>query len=185
MDGLRSAKPADTSGVKGTVMSLGIVNHVNIRVTDIKLAMAFYDPVMEFLGYKKIAKFGFYRLPDRLGDVYLSRVAPKDRGKKIYDPQGPGLAHLAFNAAEREQVDGLHQVLVEIKADILDAPAEYSYSPGYYAVYFTDPDGLKLELAYTPFQIPGLQRELKRIKARERRQRTAKSKKEVGAKKEE
>jgi hypothetical protein len=29
-------------------------------------------------------------------------------------------------------------------------PQEYTYSPGYYAVFFYDPDGLKLEIVHTP-----------------------------------
>ena len=157
-------------------MTLGIINHVNLRVSDIKCSMAFYDPIMAFLGYEKVAKFGFYRLPDRIGDVYLSRVAPKDRREKIYDPDGPGLGHLAFNADSRDQVDDLYDLLVKIKAKVLDPPAEYNYSPGYYAVYFEDPDGMKLELAYTPFQIPSLHKELNRIKAKERRKNLAKTK---------
>ena len=130
-------------------MTLGIVNHISLRVTDAQKSMEFYDPIMEFLGYEKVAKFGFYRLPDGIGDVYLSRVPPKERGKKLYDPEAPGLGHLAFNAASRQQIDGLYKLLLEIGAKILDKPAEYNYSPGYYAVYFADPDGLKLELAYT------------------------------------
>ena len=35
-------------------------------------------------------------------------------------------------------------------AEITDPPAEYDYLPGYYAVYFLDPDGIKLEVAHTP-----------------------------------
>ena len=42
------------------------------------------------------------------------------------------------------------EFLKQTGATILDAPEEYLYSPGYYAVYFTDPDGLKLEFAYAP-----------------------------------
>jgi len=37
-----------------------------------------------------------------------------------------------------------------IGATILDAPAEYDYTPGYYAVFFADPDGLKLEVVHEP-----------------------------------
>jgi hypothetical protein len=33
---------------------------------------------------------------------------------------------------------------------VLDAPAEYDYEPGYYAVFFTDPDGMKLEFLHVP-----------------------------------
>ena len=37
------------------------------------------------------------------------------------------------------------------RAEILDAPREYpKYEPGYYAVFFLDPDGLKLEYVFTP-----------------------------------
>ena len=33
----------------------------------------------------------------------------------------------------------------------LDPPAEYPlYAPGYYAVFFADPDGLKLEFVHMP-----------------------------------
>jgi len=31
-----------------------------------------------------------------------------------------------------------------------DEPAEYDYTPGYYAVFFADPDGIKLELVHEP-----------------------------------
>jgi hypothetical protein len=40
--------------------------------------------------------------------------------------------------------------LKEIEATILDAPAEYPYFPGYYALYFADPDGLNLEFVFWP-----------------------------------
>ena len=29
-------------------------------------------------------------------------------------------------------------------------PSEYSYIPGYYAVFFYDPDGIKLEIVHVP-----------------------------------
>ncbi|KAG0361516.1 hypothetical protein BG005_008106 [Podila minutissima] len=70
----------------------------------------------------------------------------------------PGLHHLAFNLDNRAQVDEAYIKITKFYADnegvdlgkILDAPAEYPYMPGYYAVFFTDPDGIKLELVYTP-----------------------------------
>ncbi|MBD2089574.1 VOC family protein [Microcoleus sp. FACHB-1515] len=53
-------------------------------------------------------------------------------------------------AVKMHQVDTFYQKLIELGATILDAPAEYSYSPGYYAVFFADPDGIKLELVHMP-----------------------------------
>jgi hypothetical protein len=31
---------------------------------------------------------------------------------------------------------------------VLDTPAEYDYEPGYYAVFFSDPDDMKLEFVH-------------------------------------
>jgi predicted lactoylglutathione lyase len=48
-------------------------------------------------------------------------------------------------------VDALHALLQKIGAEILDPPAHYpEYSEGYYAVFFADPDGLKLEYCHVP-----------------------------------
>ena len=67
-----------------------------------------------------------------------------------HDRGQPGLNHLAFTAAHRPDVDRLYGLLKEIGAQILDPPAEYAYFPGYYAVYFSDPDGVKIEFVYCP-----------------------------------
>jgi predicted lactoylglutathione lyase len=59
--------------------------------------------------------------------------------------------HLAWNAASREDVDEFHALLVRTDVTVLDAPAHYpEYSEGYYAVFFADPDGMKLEYCYVP-----------------------------------
>ena len=48
-------------------------------------------------------------------------------------------------------VDRLHELLLAMGARILDAPADYpQYGAGYYAVFFADPDGLKLEFVHWP-----------------------------------
>ena len=69
----------------------------------------------------------------------------------MHDRYSPGLHHVAWHAQSRADVDRLHALLVEIGATVLDAPADYpQYGDGYYAVFFADPDGLKLEFVYTP-----------------------------------
>ena len=57
---------------------------------------------------------------------------------------------VAFRAPSRAAVDELHARLVGLGVTILDAPAEYPYTPGYYAVFFADPDGMKLEYVFSP-----------------------------------
>ena len=47
----------------------------------------------------------------------------------------------------------MYDVVRRIGAKVLDAPADYpqyNNGRGYYAVFFADPDGLKLECVYTP-----------------------------------
>ena len=60
---------------------------------------------------------------------------------------------LSSRAESREDVDALYGKLKAFGATILDAPAEYpqyNKGDGYYAVFFADPDGLKLEYVWTP-----------------------------------
>ena len=63
-----------------------------------------------------------------------------------------GLHHLAFEAWSRSAVDERAEWLREQGAEIESGPEEYGYSPGYYAVFFFDPDGIKLEIVHTPGQ---------------------------------
>ena len=67
-----------------------------------------------------------------------------------HDRYTAGLHHFAFQAISRKEVDDIFEYLLQNGVNILDAPAEYDYTPGYYAVFFADPDGLKLEVVYEP-----------------------------------
>jgi glyoxylase I family protein len=57
---------------------------------------------------------------------------------------------MAFYAEDRSDIDAMYKLLKEVGAHVLDPPVEYPYAPGYFAVYFADPDGLKFEFAYVP-----------------------------------
>jgi glyoxylase I family protein len=57
---------------------------------------------------------------------------------------------MAFYAEDRSDIAALHKLSKEIGAQVLDPPAEYPYSPGYSAVYFTEPDGLRFEFEFVP-----------------------------------
>ena len=59
-----------------------------------------------------------------------------------------GLHHLAFAAPTEAAVDALYDKLVSEGVTILDPPKHYPYFKNYYAVYFTDPDGIKLEYVF-------------------------------------
>jgi glyoxylase I family protein len=66
------------------------------------------------------------------------------------DRYATGLHHLAFDAPSRAVVDAIAGWLADESAQIEGGPGERGYSPGYYAVFFFDPDGLKLEVVHQP-----------------------------------
>ena len=64
-----------------------------------------------------------------------------------FDKRRVGLREIAFRADSRTQVDAVAKELEAHGGKLIDAPQEYpQYAPGYYSVFFTDPDGLKLEV---------------------------------------
>jgi hypothetical protein len=44
----------------------------------------------------------------------------------------------------------LHDFLISIGTNIIRAPREDSWAPGYYSLLFEDPDGIRLELNHVP-----------------------------------
>ncbi len=133
-------------------MRVGSLNHVVLTVNDLAASRAFYARLLPALGYRLASEepgLVGYVGADRLG-LYLQQ-APEDRRAQTFDRYRVGLHHLAFDAPDRSFVDDIHQKLVSWGATILDAPAEYpQYEPGYYAVFFADPDGIKLEVVFVP-----------------------------------
>jgi len=80
-----------------------------------------------------------------------SRISPaRGRAPGEYDRYRVGLHHIAFEVESRAVVDERHAWLRSAGAEIESPPQEYAYLPGYYAVFFYDPDGIKLELVHVP-----------------------------------
>ena len=67
-----------------------------------------------------------------------------------YDRYAVGVHHVAFTAAERSVVHERAAWLTAQGVSLESGPREYDYSPGYFAVLFFDPDGIKLEIVHTP-----------------------------------
>lgn len=135
----------------------GRIDHVVLTVREPQASFPLYDAVLRFLGYRLVSQgeAGFeWVLEERDGAPSVCLVPAREgAAAQAHDRYAPGLHHLAWAAASREDVDRLHALLVEQKAHVLDAPAEYPQyngGRGYYAVFFADRDGLKLEYVFTP-----------------------------------
>jgi glyoxylase I family protein len=131
-------------------MILGSFNHIGLTVSDMVRSAGFYEDLLRHLGYARIEdtpKHILWAGPG--GALGISPVRPELDGRR-HDRYSVGLHHLAFHAQCRADVDAAFAKLQAMGAEVTDAPAEYDYLPDYYAVYFLDPDGIKLEVAHTP-----------------------------------
>lgn len=139
-------------------MAQGSVSHLALVASDIDRSAKFYDGILGFIGYERVEvpESTQQHMKTRLlawaspnGSVTL-RPAKPESAHKTHDRNAPGLNHIAFSADSHAAVDEIYHLLQKIGASILDAPADYPYFPGYYAVYFVDPDGVKIEFVHWP-----------------------------------
>ncbi len=130
------------------------VHHVDLVVSSIERSLAFYRELLAPLGYHRIGEVEGER-----GETiwYLSGSGSslglreaKTQSDAPYDRYRVGLHHLAFDAASRAAVNERAEWLQAQGAEIESGPEEYWYTPGYYAVFFYDPDGIKLEIVHVP-----------------------------------
>jgi catechol 2,3-dioxygenase-like lactoylglutathione lyase family enzyme len=134
------------------------LSHVDLVVSSIERSLPFYGGLLEPIGWT-----GLRELRGERGETiwYLSvagagvaalglREAQSDARALPYDRYAVGVHHVCFDVRSREVVDERASWLVELGATIESGPCEYGYTPGYYAVFFYDPDGIKLELLYRP-----------------------------------
>lgn len=128
------------------------VDHIDLAVSSVERSLPFYRELLAPLGFHRISEvegergetIWYFEGP---GSALGIREAQTPGGVDRYRV---GLHHLAFEAVSRSIVDERYGWLVERGAEIESPPKEYPYSAGYYAVFFYDPDGLKLEIVNVP-----------------------------------
>ena len=128
------------------------VHHVDLVVSSIERSLPFYRDLLGPLGFHRIGEvegergetIWYFGGP---GSSLGLRQAQTTGGIDRYQV---GLHHVALAAPARAIVDERHDWLVATGATIESPPQEYSYGPGYYAVFFYDPDGIKLEIVHVP-----------------------------------
>lgn len=119
------------------------LDHVFVRVRDLKESRAFYETVLAPLDSGSWASGDE---PD--GEEWVALGA---RGNSLWLVEGKPLTenvHIAFAARNREEVDGFHKVAME--ADYRDngPPGLRKYHAGYYAAFVLDPDGNNVEAVF-------------------------------------
>ena len=119
------------------------LDHIDLRVKDLDVARKFYEKLLPAIGFtcdRSDSEWGtFYSVGrDKVSDFF---GFTEDRD---HQPNG---TRIAFWADTREEVDRIAQLAREIGGENLEGPEICpNYSPGYYAFFFEDPDGNKLEI---------------------------------------
>jgi glyoxylase I family protein len=137
------------------VRSTGI-HHLDIVVSSIERSLPFYRELLGPLGWHGLSEVEGERgetihyLTGPGTSLGLREATTPTVGD--HDRYRVGLHHVAFEVASRAAVDERAEWLRTRDAEIESGPQAYWYQPGYYAVFFYDPDGLKLELVHVPAQ---------------------------------
>jgi len=119
------------------------IDHLVLSVSDFDKSKAFYVPLMEFLDFGVEAEYeGMMGWANGETLFWISQADAQGKKHK-YRKGDVGFHHYAFRLRSRKDVDALQAFLESQGATIVDPAGEYY--DDYYAVFFLDPDGMKLE----------------------------------------
>jgi catechol 2,3-dioxygenase-like lactoylglutathione lyase family enzyme len=129
-----------------------VLHHIDLKVANLEVFSTFYSPLLSRLGYIRAGSGRGWEVWRGVG-AYLTLVqADEPYLSAGYHRRRIGLNHLAFSAPTRGAVDEMHSWLVERHIRVLyGGPKEMgTVDAPNYAVYFEDPDRVKLEFVYPP-----------------------------------
>jgi catechol 2,3-dioxygenase-like lactoylglutathione lyase family enzyme len=128
-----------------------MLHHISIGVSDITASGAFYDAILEPLGYVRV--FEDLRPGERYQAIGYGSVLNEDvfTIKERFAPflhPGPGF-HLAFAAPSRNAVSVWHERGMAMGGVNRGDPREWvEFGSDYYAAYLTDRDGWQIEAVH-------------------------------------
>jgi predicted lactoylglutathione lyase len=120
-----------------------LLNHVQIKVSNLEKNKKFYDSIMEVLGYNIVLQID--------NTVIGYGTSPHDMLEIRQATEGFTLSqsvHIAFNAPSKEAVDNFYHRAIDNGAQCNGKPGLREYEDGYYAAFVIDPNGHNLEAVY-------------------------------------
>lgn len=123
------------------------IDHIYITVSDLARSRAFYDTVLlRVLGFRSNS----FELGGDPHVQYYNRhfgyVLRPARSARTHDPYSPGLHHFCLRVDTVDDVVAAANALRAAGIDATEAHLHPGYAPDYWATFFTDPDGLRLEI---------------------------------------
>lgn len=118
------------------------LGHIDLRVADLEAATAFYDALLPAAGFTERYHGGQWKVWGVPDGPYFG----------VTESQGhvANENRVAFSVETAADVDRVAAVAREAGAAELSGPKPMPYGPGYYAVFFADPSGNRLEVYVRP-----------------------------------
>jgi catechol 2,3-dioxygenase-like lactoylglutathione lyase family enzyme len=120
--------------------------HIDLRVRDLAEALAFYEALLPPLGFTERYH----------GESWKVWAAPEPLPRTGYFAVTESAEHvanenrIAFAVDSAAEVDAAAQIARDAGALELSGPRPMPYGPGYYAVFFADLSGNRLEVYHRP-----------------------------------
>ena len=124
------------------------LSHVEIYVSDLDRSVTFWGWFLPQVGFEPFQSWDEGR-SWRCGETYVVFVQAEDGYRdRPFHRKEPGLNHVAFYADSSDQVRAIEAALRERGVRILydDRGPEEIGTPSDYAVFFEDPDRIKVEV---------------------------------------
>lgn len=122
------------------------IDHIYITVSNLERSEKFYDVVMKVLGFRK----NQFQLDGEKHIQYYNRhfgyVLRPARSVDPHNPYAPGLHHFCLRVESEEGVKEAARKLKEQNISVSEPKLFPEYAPDYFAVFFSDPDGVWLEI---------------------------------------
>ena len=109
-----------------------MIDHIHLRSRELPAAKKFYAAILKVLGIDTVIDDTHLQADELWIDAGI-------QGSRI---------HLAFQAADRAQVEAFHKAGLAAGGADNGAPGERPYHPGYYAAFLTDPAGNNIEAVF-------------------------------------
>lgn len=130
----------------------GTFAHVFLHVSSVEKSAQFYDLVLRQLGWVRTMRDPEWAAWTHGNQAFFIVIVGEKYRAAGYHRKRIGMNHVAFHVESRDAVDSFAKHMEANAVPLLyEGPKEYpEYRVGYYAVYFEDPDRIKVEVAYIP-----------------------------------
>lgn len=125
-----------------------VVGHIGINVSNDAASFDFWKALLSFLEFQITPDGNHFDATD--GRTYLCvQVTKPGHEVPAFHRKRTGLSHIALRVGSAEMVDEFVRTFLEPRGIVPlygGAMTPSGYPDGYYAVYFEDPDRLKVEV---------------------------------------